>query len=153
MDRRVFLTSAAALAATWAGAPPIAMAATPEDARLRAILDSFWEADLDEAPQLATSFGVDTGKRAVQRGRLDDVSSAARARWVAARKARLAQLSAIDQAKLSSMGKTDLDVVQYAYRKIVEGGERFTFGEGGYYAPYSPCALSKIYGVYQSTHE
>lgn len=151
MDRRIFLSGTAALAAAWAGAPPVALAATPEDARLRAILDAFWEADLDEAPQMATSFGVDTGKRAGQRARLDDVSSAARARWVAARKTRLAQLSAIDRTKLSSMGQTDLDVVQYAYRKIVEGGERFTFGEGGYYAPYSPFVISQLSGVYQST--
>ena len=55
MDRRIFLSGTAALAAAWAGAPPVALAATPEDARLRAILDAFWEADLDEAPQMATS--------------------------------------------------------------------------------------------------
>lgn len=151
MDRRIFLSGTAALAAAWAGAPPVAFASTPEDARLRVILDAFWEADLDETPQLATSLGLDTGKRAAQRSRLDDVSSAGRARWISVRKARLGQLSGINRSKLSSMGQTDLDVVTYAYRTIVEGGERFTFGETGYYAPYSPFVLSQLSGVYQAT--
>lgn len=153
MDRRVFLGSAAALAVSGAVAPLSARAATAEDARLRALLDAFWEADLDESPQSATTYGLDVGKRAGQRSRLDDVSSAGRARWVAARKARLAQLAGIDASKLSPLGRTDLDVVTYAYRTIVEGGERFTFGEGaaGFsYAPYSPYVLSQLSGVYQS---
>ena len=44
-------------------------------------------------------------------------------------------------------------MVSYAYRTIVEGGERFTFGEGaaGFsYAPYSPYVLSQLSGVYQA---
>lgn len=153
MDRRVFLGSAAALAVSGAVAPLSARAATAEDARLRALLDAFFEADLDESPQSATTYGLDVGKRAGQRGQLDDVSRAGRNRWIAARKARLAQLARIDAAKLSPLGRTDLDVVTYAYETIVKGGERFTFGEGaaGFsYAPYSPYVLSQLSGVYQS---
>lgn len=153
MDRRVFLGSAAALAVSGAVAPLSARAATPEDARLRALLDAFFEADLDESPESATTYGLDVGKRAGQRRLLDDASSAGRARWVAARKARLAQLAAIDAAKLSPSSRNDLAVVSYAYRTVVEGGERFTFGEstaGFGYAPYSPYVLSQLTGVYQS---
>ncbi|MCR5872764.1 DUF885 family protein [Phenylobacterium sp. J426] len=153
MDRRVFLGSAAALAVTGAVAPLRAQAATPEDARLRALLDAFFEADLDESPESATIFGLDVGKRAGQRSQLGDLSFAGRTRWVAARKARLAQLSRIDAAKLSAASRTDLDVVTYAYRTIVEGGERFPYGEGaaGFsYAPYSPYVLSQLSGAYQS---
>lgn len=147
MDRRLFLTSAAALSLT--GLP--AFAATAEDGRLRTLLDRFWEADLDESPQTATTFALDVGRRAAQRARLDDVSRAARTRWIAARKARLAELSRIDRTKLSPLGQTDLDVVTYAYETIVEGGQRFDFGEtGGWYPPYSPYVLSQLSGSYQS---
>lgn len=148
MDRRLFLRGTAALALAGA-APAWAQAATPEDARLRALLDAFWEEDLDAWPQTATTFGVDVGKRAAQRSRLDDLSSAGRAKWIAAYKARLGRLAAIDPAKLSSMGRTDLEVVSYAYRQGAEGGERFPFGETGGYAPYSPYVLSQLSGVYQ----
>lgn len=147
MDRRAFLVSATALG--FVGLP--AAAATAEDARLRALLDRFWEADLDESPQTATTFALDVGARAAQRARLDDVTRAGRARWIAARKARLVELSRIDRARLSALGQTDLDVVTYAYKTLVEGGERFQFGEtGGWYPPYSPYVLSQLSGAYQS---
>jgi uncharacterized protein (DUF885 family) len=151
MHRRVFLRSSAALVTAGLAMPAWAQGATAEDARLRALLDAFWEEDLDESPQLATTLGVDTGRRAAQRGRLDDVSSAGRARWVASRKARLSRLGRIDAGKLSSMGRTDLDVVAYAYRQAAEGGTRFAFGETGGYAPFSPYVLSQLSGVYQAT--
>lgn len=149
MDRRLFLrgTAALALAGCWS---PLAQAATPEDARLRALLDAFWEEDLDAWPQTATTFGLDVGERAPQRGRLDDLSAAGRRRWIAAYRSRLARLAQIDAAKLSPMGRTDLEVVEYAYRQGAEGGERFAFGEAGGYAPYSPYVLSQLSGVYST---
>jgi uncharacterized protein (DUF885 family) len=148
MHRRLFLqaTTAVALAGL---APGGARAATPEDARLRALLDAFWEEDLDAWPQTATTFGVDVGKRAAQRSRLDDLSAGGRLRRTAGYKSRLARLSTIDWAKLSPMGRTDFEVAEYAYRTDVEGAERFPFGETGGYAPYSPYVLSQLSGVYQ----
>lgn len=150
MDRRLFLKGTTALAVAGVAAPAWAQAATPEDARLRALLDAFWEEDLDAWPQTATVFGVDVGQRAAQRSRLDDLSRAGRARWIAAYKTRLARLATIDPAKLSPMGRTDLEVADYAYRSGVEGGERFPFGETAGYAPYSPYVLSQLAGAYQS---
>ncbi|WP_374471146.1 DUF885 family protein [Phenylobacterium sp.] len=153
MDRRFFLRSSAALLIAGAAAPAWAQGLTGEDARLRALLDAFWEEDLDESPTTATVLGLDVGPRAAQRSRLDDGSSAGRARWVAARRARLGRLKAIDPAKLSPAGRADLDVVVYAYTTIAEGGERFTYGEaasGFSYAPYSPYVLSQLSGAYQS---
>lgn len=150
MDRRLFLKGTTALAVAGVAAPAWAQAATPEDARLRALLDAFWEEDLDAWPQTATVFGVDVGQRAAQRSRLDDLSRAGRARWIAAYKTRLARLATIDPAKLSPMGHTDLEVADYAYRSGVEGGERFPFGETAGYAPYSPYVLSQLAGAYQS---
>jgi uncharacterized protein (DUF885 family) len=152
MDRRLFLRSSAALAIVAAG-PALAQSATAEDARLKALLDAFWEADLDASPELATTLGLDVGARARQRGQSNDVSRAGRDRWIADHRARLGRLAAIDPARLSSAGRTDYDVVAYAYRQIVEGGERFRYGEapGGGYAPYSPYVLSQLSGAYQST--
>ncbi|HEY8615926.1 DUF885 domain-containing protein [Phenylobacterium sp.] len=152
MHRRTLLRSGAAFVVAGA-APAWAAPAGAEDARLRRLLDAFWEADLDEAPELATTLGLDVGPRAGQRRRLNDVSSASRALWVAGRKARLGRLRQIDRAKLSAASRADLDVVAYAYEQIVAGGERFTFGEGaaGFsYAPFSPYVLSQLSGVYQS---
>jgi len=152
MDRRQFFQGGSALVALAVAAPALA-AAGPEDAKLKALLDAFWEEDLDAAPEFATALGLDTGKRAGQRAKLGDASSAGRARWVADRKARLARLAAIDTAKLSPGSRIDKEVVAYAYGRIAEGGERFTFGEGpaGFsYAPYSPYVVSQLSGAYQS---
>jgi len=149
MDRRLFMRGTAALALATFFSPVGAQAATPEDARLRALLDAFWEEELDAWPQTATVFGLDVGQRAGQRSRLDDLSRAGRARWIAAYKSRLARLSTIDWTKLSPMGRTDLEVAEYAYRQGAEGGERFPFGETAGYAPYSPYVLSQLSGVYQ----
>jgi uncharacterized protein (DUF885 family) len=81
------------------------------------------------------------------------MSSDGRKRWVAAHHDRLARLATIDAAKLTASGKNDRDVVAYAYTQVVEGGDRFTFGEspaGFSYAPYSPYVVSQLSGAYQS---
>jgi uncharacterized protein (DUF885 family) len=153
MDRRQFLFGAAALAplvatSAWAAATP-----GPLDAQLRTLLDSFWEADMDESPETATSRGLDVGARAAQRGKLGDYSAAGRAKWIAARKTRVQALAAIDPTKLSPAARIDHEVVSYTYGRIVTGGEAFTFGEGpaGFgYAPYSPYIVSQLTGAYQA---
>ena len=154
MDRRQFLRGGSALVAlAVAGGAHARAPAGSEDVRLRALLDAFWEEDLDAAPEFATALGLDTGPRAAQRARLSDPSSASRARWIADRRARLARLAAIDSARLSPASRIDKQVVAYAYERIVEGGEKFTFGEGpaGFsYAPYSPYVISQLSGAYQS---
>lgn len=150
MHRRQLLQSAAAFIA--AAAVP-AFAATDEDARLRTLLDKFWEETLDASPQSATTLGVDTGARASQRALLNDATRAGRDAYVAARADRLQRLSAIDVTRLSPAARVDYDVVAYQSRVIAEGGKRFRFGEGadGFgYLPYSPYAVSQLTGPYQS---
>src|SRR5215217_4340268 len=152
MDRRQFFQGSSALVAIVTAGPALA-AAGSEDTKLRALLDAFWEEDLDASPELVTALGLDTGKRAAQRGKLGDASSAGRAKWVAATKARLTQLATIDSGKLSPASRIDKEVVAYAYGRIVDGGETFTFGEapaGFSYAPYSPYVISQLSGAYQS---
>lgn len=154
MLRRQFLQGVSALAAAAASSSARAAPAPgSEDARLRALLDAFWEEDLDAAPELATSLGLDTGARAGQRARLTDQSRGAREAWVAEHRKRLGRLAAIDAGKLSPAARVDRDVVAYAYAEVADGGAKYRFGEGpaGFsYAPYSPYVVSQLSGAYQS---
>jgi len=79
MDRRLFVRLSAAVAAT-ALLPRSAVAeAVPgsEDARLQALLDSFLDEMLQDQPESATQWGLDSEARAALRSRLDDYSSQA----------------------------------------------------------------------------
>jgi len=150
MDRRSFLggTSAAALGAML---PLAAKAAGPADTsgadtRLRALLDRFFYARLDENPEQATRLGLDTGQRAGLKSRLEDGSPAARARHLARSRAELVELKRIDRASLSPEARIDLDVVRYQVDRDV-GGARFAYGQtSGRYAPY---VLSQLTGAYR----
>src|SRR4051812_22114698 len=99
MDRRHFLQSAAGVALV-TGLP--AVAGETEDAKLRTLLDRFWDEQIDESPEAATSLGLDVGPRAHLRGELSDYSAAGRAAMFARTKDRLRRLKAVDRAKLSA---------------------------------------------------
>lgn len=153
MDRRQFLFGAAAAGPMWGARSAFGAEQGPRDAELRALLDTFWNADLDAAPQLATERGLDVGPRAAQRGKLNDASRAGRCAWIAARKERLAALARISPQHLSPAARVDHEVTTYTYRRAVDGGLKYDFGEGqaGFgYAPYSPYVLSQLTGVYQA---
>ena len=154
MDRRLFLKGAAGTAL--ATAMPAAALAQPgsEDARLRKLLDAFWDELIAENPEDATAPGLDVGANAGLRHQLSDYTSAGRDAMFARDKARLARLTAIDPAKLSDAAKIDYEVVAYQLDRQVKGGERFRFGEGPSssfsYAPYSPYIVSQLSGPYQA---
>ncbi|RAK65005.1 DUF885 domain-containing protein [Phenylobacterium kunshanense] len=154
MDRRLFLQGVAGTAL--AAAMPAAALAQPagEDARLRKLLDAFWDELIAENPEDATALGLDVGANAGLRHQLSDYSSAGRDAMFARDKARLARLTAIDPAKLSDAAKIDYEVVAYQLDRQVKGGERFRFGEGPSssfsYAPYSPYIVSQLSGPYQA---
>lgn len=157
MDRRRFIqVSAVATAASLIELTTAGAAAISPDQRLQALLEEFLGEELDERPEFATVWGLDTGARAAQRSRLNDYSPSARRRWVAARKARLARLRGIERRRLSPGAQVDYDVVAWQSERAVDGGERFLFGEGpaGFlYAPYSPYVVSQLTGPYQSVPE
>src|SRR3954463_2239519 len=122
-DRRSFLATSAG-AALRAATPALAQAAG-EDAKLRAQLDAMFETLVDDSPRFATSLGLDKGKRAPLKSRLDDNSFAAKARRLARSRGWVAQLKAIDRTKLSASSKVDLDVVLYQQQQAVEAGTRW----------------------------
>jgi uncharacterized protein (DUF885 family) len=144
MDRRAFLLSTGALAATAAVPPALAQApAGSEDAKLRTLLDKFVYDRLADSPEQATSLGLDTGERAALRSRLSDNSAAGEARRRARTRAEKTALSQIDRAKLGTAAQIDYDVVQYQLDRSI-AGERFPYGDGG-----SPYILSQQNGAYQ----
>jgi uncharacterized protein (DUF885 family) len=158
MNRRQFIGSgASALLLTQTGCtttsgPP---AASP-DARLKALLDEFFEEQLAERPETATQIGLDTGARAHLRSKLIGVTRGDRDRWVEAHRSRLARLRAFPEAGLSRTGRFDRAAVLWRLERVVEGGTRFRFGEAEdryLYAPYSPYAVSQLSGPHQSVPE
>ena len=147
MDRRHFLAGAAA--ASVAGAVPIGAqaAAGNRDVALRAMLDRFFYARLDESPEQATRLGLDTGARAGLTSRLDDQSAAGRAKDLARATAELAELRRFGTQGLSVDAALDHEIVTYQLTRAVAGAKRFTYGSSlGRYAPY---VLSQLTGPYR----
>jgi uncharacterized protein (DUF885 family) len=98
-----------------------AFAAPASEAQASALLDSIGENLLRLSPASATALGIDTGKRASYRARLEDRSAAGQARVAATLKADLARAEAIDTSKLSFTTRTSVEVVKSAYRTALEG--------------------------------
>lgn len=145
IDRRAFLASAAGAALAAAGP---AFAQTPEDPKLRALLDRmFWET-VDDSPSLATSLGLDGGKRAHLKSKLDDNSAAGKTRELERTRGWAGELKAIERSQLSAASKIDLDVMLYAAERDVRNGDRYRFGDvGGNFRPY---VISQRSGAYAS---
>ncbi|HWH17918.1 MAG TPA: DUF885 family protein [Allosphingosinicella sp.] len=154
MNGRFFMASAGALALaatlpSCATAPLVgAPSAGGEDARLRAMLDRFFYARLEDNPEGATGLGLDTGERAHLRGRLNDYSAAGRAKGLARAKAELAELRSIERSRLSPAAALDFDVVEYDLTRAIEGTERFPYGSAG--GRFSPYVISQLTGPYRS---
>jgi uncharacterized protein (DUF885 family) len=150
MHRRTFVLGAAA--ATVAGTLPVRLAAqargtNPADTALRAALDRFFYARIEESPEAATSLGLDSGARAHLKSKLDDDSPAGRARSLKRAKSELAELDKVDASKLSEHAKIDLEVVRYQLNRSIAGAERFSYGSAmGRFAPYT---ISQLTGPYR----
>ncbi|MEK7684361.1 MAG: DUF885 domain-containing protein [Verrucomicrobiota bacterium] len=99
----------------------MAMAATGEDAKLEA----FFHEQLDAMFQLRPTLATDLGDHRFD-DRLDDVTSAARARWSAQTRAALAALpQRVDYAKLSRDGQIDFEILEHSLRASLWNQENF----------------------------
>jgi uncharacterized protein (DUF885 family) len=146
MQRRQFLASASLMtvATVLPGAARAAEGA--RDADLRAMLDRFFYARLEDNPEQATSLGLDTGPRASLKGRLGDASRAGEARQFARARQERAALRTIPRASLGQAARLDYDIVAYGLDRVI-AGERFAYGSSaGRYAPY---VLSQLSGAYR----
>ena len=156
MDRRHFLAAGSATGAALIGTPALlaqtpAKTTTKGDAAMVALMDVMAQEDLALYPELATEKGLDFGKLAGQRRRLNDNSRAARERKFVRAARRLRQLNAVPDSALSEPWRLHRAVVAYAYERQARGGARYRFGETGGtfdYAPFSPFVISQQTGAY-----
>lgn len=142
-DRRQILMGAAATALT-AGLASAAQAATPKE-QLYALFDAFFDEDLSQSPEQATSLGLDTGKHADARSKLSDRSTAAWRRDRAEPAERIARLKTIDRKALSGDDAINYDTALFNY-EARSGTAPFDFGDGA-----RPFVLTQYYGSYIST--
>lgn len=141
MDRRTFLATGAALALA-----PAARAATPEDARLRAVLDRIFEDNLAESPEAVTRLGLDKGPRAAAKSKLDSASIQSLAEAKARTLKHLADLKTVERAKLSPAEQPNYDAVFFTLDGNAAAGKRYAYGQEGAGQPY---VLSQLTGAYQ----
>ncbi|MBX7532263.1 DUF885 domain-containing protein [Qipengyuania sp. 1XM1-15A] len=76
---------------------------------------------LEHEPERATSLGVDTGRYAYLRGKLEDQSPAGQDAYAATLQQDLARVAAYSRDGLDSETVTNLDVVQSAYELALDG--------------------------------
>lgn len=132
--RQLLLTALAAGVSTALPLRALAASGPVADPRLSALLDAFVDEILNDAPEYATSLGLDKGPRAGLRRRLGDRSAEGRRKEVAAYADRARRLRAIPRASLSGSDLTLYDTVLYAQDVGAEGG-RFAYGQD-YANPY-----------------
>lgn len=149
IDRRSLLAGASA-AAGLAVLPRAAAAQPrlpgPQDALLRSMLDGFFEEELRQSPEGATSLGLDTGRDADLRGKLSDRSDFGRSSELGSAKTRLVRLRRVDRNQLSAPSKVDYDTVRYDLETSTAQGEQFAFGSVSAGEPY---VISQLSGAYQ----
>ncbi|MEG1029834.1 MAG: DUF885 domain-containing protein, partial [Brevundimonas sp.] len=112
IDRRRLLLTAAATAAV---APSLAhaAAATDADGRLNALLDGWFEADIDDAPERATNLGLDKGARAGLSSKLSEAGPEAIRKDRDKAVSRWATLRAFDQTGLSEAGALNYAIAAF----------------------------------------
>ena len=143
IDRRRLLLTAAATAAV---APTLAQAAsTDADGRLNALLDGWFEADIDESPEHATSLGLDKGARAGLSSKLSEAGPDAIRKDRHKAASRWEQLRAFDQSGLSQAGALNYAIASFG-RETAAQTSRFAYGAGpGRPSPYVVTQLSGSY--------
>ena len=115
MDRRSFLaTGATAALLPFTEAPAFAQPAAGGDARLNALFEEIFRERLRNAPELATSLGLDKGPNADLRSRLDTrPAPVARRENLARNRSAIARLRAIGPSSLSDSARLNREVVLY----------------------------------------
>jgi uncharacterized protein (DUF885 family) len=138
LNRRVLLTSAAAIAIT-----PAARAATPADqanALYAAVVDELMEM----MPEFATSLGLDTGAHSAMRSRLSDRSLEGRKRRKAFDASFLARLEKIDRQALTGLDAVNYDSILYGAKQEAAIDTRFRYGDST-----NPYTVYQLGGAYQ----
>lgn len=149
MDRRQFLWtgSAAALSLTFVPGRLLAQrASTSSDAALNAVFQRIFDEQVRTSPLSATFLGLDKGKLAALRSKLDTrPDQAARREEVARTNKFIGWLEKVPEAGLSSAGKLNREVILWDLRTSNVGPERFDVSN-----PQSPYVITQQDGAYFS---
>ena len=138
IDRRRLLQTAAAGAGILASGCATMPAAVGTDANLDALLNRWFDEDIDSSPESATNLGLDRGERAHLSARLSDVSGAA---WRADRAQAIARdriLRNFDRTDLSEAGRINYAIAAFRAAGAATGAG-FDYGSavgGGRMGPY-----------------
>lgn len=145
IDRRRLLLTAAATAATTPSLAQAQPTSTDADGRLNGLLDGWFEADIDDNPERATSLGLDRGARAGLSSRLGEAGPAAIRKDRRKATDRWSQLQGFDQASLSAEGRLNYAIAAFGAETAAQTA-RFDYGAGpGRPSPYVVTQLSGAY--------
>ncbi|MFS0740931.1 DUF885 family protein [Brevundimonas sp. 3P9-tot-E] len=145
IDRRRLLLTAAATAVAAPSLAQAAAAVIDADARLNALLDGWFEADIDESPERATNLGLDKGARAGLSSKLSEAGPDAIRKDRDKAVSRWAELRAFDQTGLSEAGALNYAIAAFGRQTSAETA-RFEYGSGpGRPSPYVVTQLSGGY--------
>ena len=145
IDRRRLLLTAAATAAITPSLAQAQTASTDADGRLNGLLDGWFEADVDDNPERATSLGLDRGARAGLSSRLGEAGPAAVRKDRRKATDRWTQLQGLDQTGLSAEGRLNYAIAAFGAGTAAQTA-RFDYGAGpGRPSPYVVTQLSGAY--------
>ncbi|OMG59315.1 MULTISPECIES: DUF885 family protein [Brevundimonas] len=148
IDRRRLLLTAAATAVAAPSLAQAAAAVSDADTRLNALLDGWFEADIDESPERATNLGLDKGARAGLSSRLSEAGPDAIRKDRDKAISRWAELRAFDQTGLSEAGALNYAIASFGRQTSAETA-RFAYGAGP--GRPSPYVVTQLSGAYFST--
>jgi uncharacterized protein (DUF885 family) len=150
LDRRTVLLSGAASAAlavtpVLAKATVAAAASNPEAAKMNTMFDAFMDEVIDQAPEFATSLGIDKGDRAYQKSMVGDRSLEQVEFFKRMNTDQLNRLKTINRSALTGMDAVNYDVVLYGLQQQEDDGKRFANYSNGVGGPY---IISQLTGSY-----
>lgn len=125
VDRRVFLAGLGGTALSPFAPRAWAQTALPAEAErdraVDALLSAWFEADLGDYPEQATSLGIDVGERAPLRNRLSSASIATALDQARQAVQRRSELRAFGREGLSAAGELNYDVAEFRWSIRAEG--------------------------------
>ncbi len=125
MDRRQFVTASGAVAAA-SLIPSMGFAQAPAgDAEINRLFDTIFQTNLQHAPELASSLGLDKGTNAGLKARLSPATAAERAASLARTRSAIVALKKIDLTTLSPAARLNRDVVLYQLETRAIPASRF----------------------------
>lgn len=148
-DRRTLLASLAATTAMAAVKSPArafaAEAPTGEGARLTDIYERAYDMLVETNPEFATALGLDKGKNAAAKAKLNDRSPAGIRRDHDLYRTGLKELKTIDPAKLSGMDLVNYETFRGPWEDQVKAYDTFDYGLHSWPEPHPVTQLSGTY--------